>query len=691
MAGLRHAFDQNRFISNIGGVVGATVYFYYTGTTNPAPIYNDKNLTISATNPVVIAGGALVPDIFLDSSIQYRRRIVFSDATVYDVDPISVAEGLSALLAATSGAALIGTVNDGTVQQAITNTPKFSHVVSYPNSTIGSKLKQTPSVKDAPYSATGDGTTDDRGSFVSADGTGSFVVPPGSYRIASNLTISSNIKFLPGAVLIIPNGVTVAFNGYFDAGVHQTFSCTGSGKVVFNWIKTWRGFAEWWGAKADLSVDCSPAINAAIIALLTTQLQAGDYLCNSTLFMRYDHRALIGAGSKYSNIPNTVTRILTADGSSYAMQVGPDAFPGSINACQKNNLVKDLYFNRLVNPVISSNCVGLEVQYTLMCRVQNVKVAESIIGFRSYGNITPKFDDCESVRSVAGTGAGTDYWRGYWIDGGASIGAAGGNASVYMWRCAAGCNIGALGVTTGNGFYIDQAFTDIFLDHPETVGCYNGIYLAGNSATGNTFSNTDMFINHPIMDQFHNAGIFVTQVAEAGSVEINNPYCGPAGDARASIWINASTAAVTITGGQLVHGGANNVQPVLILNSSGVQLLGTMILEAGTLYSAVGLSNAQNCVIRPTLKNRAVTGQAAVQLSTAVSGCIIQPIVMGKTSAFTYGIQVVGAIDARNEYNLSGIDSLCINAGSGNKLVRNGTQITVTGLSGSNLVSGVMT
>lgn len=691
MAGILNTFDMNRFVSNTGGIVGATVYFYYTGTSNPAPIYTDKNLTIAAANPVVIAQGALVPTIFLDSSIQYRRRIVFSDTTVYDVDPIAVPEGLSALLAASTGATLIGTSNDGTVQQAITNTPKFSNSNTYPAGTIGNKLKRQPFVTDAPYNAVGDGATDDRGAFISADATGSFVVPPGNYRIASNLTLTSNVRFLPGAILVIPNGVTVTLNGDFKAGVYQVFNCTGSGKVVFNWNKRWKGYAEWWGAKADLSVDCTPAINAAIIALLFTQLQAGDYLCNSTIFMKQEHRALVGVGSKYSDIPNTVTRILTGDGSQYGMQVGPDTFPGSINACQKNNLIKDLYFNRLVAPVIASNCVGLEVQYTLMCRVQNVKVAESMIGIRSYGNITPKFDDCESVRSVAGTGAGTDLWRGYWIDGGASIGAAGGNASVYMWRCAAGCNIPALQVTNGTGFYIDQAFTDIFLDHPETVSCYNGIYVSGNSLTGNTFSNTDLIINHPIMDQYHNAGIFITQVAEAGSVEINNPYCGPATDARASLWINASPAAVTITGGQLVHGGANNVQPIIILNSSGVQVNGTIILEAGNLYAAVGLSNSTNCVIRPTIKNRAVTGQAAVQLGTAVSKCIIQPIVMGKAAAFTYGIQVVGAIDSQNEYNLSGVDSACISGGSGNKLVRNGTQITVTGLSGTNLVSGVMT
>lgn len=87
MAGILHAFDMNRFVSNTGGIVGATVYFYNTGTSTLAPIYSDQNLTIAASNPVVIAQGALVPTLYLDPNIIYRRRIVFSDTTVYDIDP----------------------------------------------------------------------------------------------------------------------------------------------------------------------------------------------------------------------------------------------------------------------------------------------------------------------------------------------------------------------------------------------------------------------------------------------------------------------------------------------------------------------------------------------------------------------------------------------------------------------------
>ncbi|MFA7334935.1 MAG: hypothetical protein WC130_11685, partial [Kiritimatiellia bacterium] len=344
------------------------------------------------------------------------------------------------------------------------------------------------------YGATADGTTDDRASFVACDAVGDWVLEYGNYKISASVTFSNNVQFRPGAVLVIPTGVTVTFSGFFDAGVYQCFNCTGTGSVVFNWNKRWIGYPEWWGAKADLSVDCTASINASIVALLLTQLQGGDYYSSGTILMQLDHRSLIGVGAKYSDIANTQTRILTADGTQYGMTIGPDSFPGSINALQKNNLVQDVYFSRLVGPVIASSCVGVQMQWTLMTRMKNVKVAESMIGFRLYGTVTPKCDDLESVRSVAGTGAGTDSWRGYWIDGSASIGAAGGNASVYISRASASCNLAALQTAGGNGFYVDQAFTDVFLDNPETVNCYYGIIITGNDAAGNTFSNTDLYI-----------------------------------------------------------------------------------------------------------------------------------------------------------------------------------------------------
>lgn len=86
---LVHFFDCDRFLSASGGADGGTVFFYYTGTTNLAPIYSDADLTSPMPNPVVIAVGQILPRIYLSPSITYRRRIVHtSDGSVFDVDPI---------------------------------------------------------------------------------------------------------------------------------------------------------------------------------------------------------------------------------------------------------------------------------------------------------------------------------------------------------------------------------------------------------------------------------------------------------------------------------------------------------------------------------------------------------------------------------------------------------------------------
>jgi len=162
--GVTHFFDETRFMSSVGGIVGATVYFYYTGTSNPAPIYSDIALSVPMTNPVVIAQGAIPPNIFLDPTVTYRRRIVFSDTSVQDVDPIAPSgytktADLASLLA-NKGSGLVG----------------FSPSVAYPVSTVGSKLQDMVSVKD--FGAVGNGSTDDTNAFQNAINTGKQVFVP---------------------------------------------------------------------------------------------------------------------------------------------------------------------------------------------------------------------------------------------------------------------------------------------------------------------------------------------------------------------------------------------------------------------------------------------------------------------------------------------------------------------------------
>ncbi len=89
MASFVHLIDQRRLIGAGGSTTSGEIYFYYTGTTVKAPIYSDAALLTPLANPVVVAAGAIIPLIFLDDNIQYRRTIVYGDGSVPDTqDPI---------------------------------------------------------------------------------------------------------------------------------------------------------------------------------------------------------------------------------------------------------------------------------------------------------------------------------------------------------------------------------------------------------------------------------------------------------------------------------------------------------------------------------------------------------------------------------------------------------------------------
>lgn len=87
MAGVLTLLDQPRALGVDGRPTTATVYFYLSGTTILAPVYEDYDLTTPRTNPVTLAAGQLFPDTFLDPSVEYRRRIVYGDGIIYDLDP----------------------------------------------------------------------------------------------------------------------------------------------------------------------------------------------------------------------------------------------------------------------------------------------------------------------------------------------------------------------------------------------------------------------------------------------------------------------------------------------------------------------------------------------------------------------------------------------------------------------------
>lgn len=70
-------------------VPGARLYFFYTGTTTPAPIYSDSGMTTPLANPVISNAAAQYPNIYLDAAITYRVRVTDRNGTQLgnDIDP----------------------------------------------------------------------------------------------------------------------------------------------------------------------------------------------------------------------------------------------------------------------------------------------------------------------------------------------------------------------------------------------------------------------------------------------------------------------------------------------------------------------------------------------------------------------------------------------------------------------------
>lgn len=641
--------------SNGNPLNGGKLYTYVAGTTTPLATYTDQSGSTPNANPVILDASGLA-NVWLGSASYKMVLKTSADVTLWTVDNIKANPGDTAVIA----------------------------TGSTENRTLSNRFADQINVKD--FGAKGDGSTDDVIAITAADTYGPLIFPKGTYVIGNNLTIANHVTMLSGAKLQIASGKTVTFNGGFDAPVGQVFS--GSGAAAFSSKYVITGYPEWWGATTNLGADCTAALNACFTACSITQLQPADYYVSTILKLNTPGRILRGTGCFYNGVTGDSTRIVSLSGSSNIIQVGPDAQPGAINLYTQGISLEDFEVSRAVAPVISSNCVGIKSQWTLYQRIKNVKSVESLRGFEYVGTVACHTHNCWSFRSSAGTGAGTDYWYGYYINGNGTIPASGGNASIYFGDNNANC---VLAISNSNGYYLDGNWADTSIVNAEVTGCATGYSYQGNGSAVLGYGETDTRLINAVCDGYTFAGIDINNMSKFGTLTINTGFTAASSTATptASIYVRNSTGQITINGIQHVMGNNTSTTAGLLISSSNnVMSIGNVYQECSTY--PVLMTSAGNCTIIDRTCNHSRVALAIAQM-TSSGACKIEMSCTGVANGANLGYQLVGAGNVRNEVNCTGINSSIINGGSTNKLQINGVAVTVTGLSGTNLVSGVMT
>ncbi|MFP5514144.1 MAG: hypothetical protein ACLGJC_13785, partial [Alphaproteobacteria bacterium] len=545
--------------------------------------------------------------------------------------------------------------------------------------------------------AVGDGTTNDRPALALA-GSADLILPPGTYVVGSDLTIGGPVRFAKGAKIKAAGAVTITFAGGIHAPLAQIFDLTGGAAVAFSGGCIKRGHPEWWGAVRNDAASAginTTAINACIVACPVTKLQAADYWHDATINMTTSHRVLQGVATVYSGA-GTATRLVNTSATAKSLHIRKTPDPGTtIDNFLRSVTVRDVEVTRSATP--DNNPVGVLLEKTLYASLERVYSCEHGDAFRLSGTVHTKLHGCRGFRSVNGTNPLMDRFYAFFLDGDASIGAAGGNASTYITECAAGLG-GTPALWDSIGFYLPNGGVDTFLTRPEASGMKNGIVvsgLAGGSAAAQKTRDVDIQITNPIIDTFTGVGMRLTNIATGGAVGVLGGYLAPAAGSAATygIQIDGSVGLIQLLGTQVAGWPVTSIVGLGLVNSSGVKS-GCMLVDCGNPVLLVG---ANNCEIVDHIRNNTVAPSTAsvwAQSTAPSTRNKIAPFISGAATS-TRGVFLQGGtgttIHEYNEINCTGIDPAAITGGAGNKLFIAGAGVTTAGTAaGGNLVTGVM-
>lgn len=470
-----------------------------------------------------------------------------------------------------------------------------------------------------------------------------------------------------------------------------------AGRGALGWVRVWdgtHGRPEWFGARVnDGRADCADALEACFALCPVTELAQADYFVQRTVRFARSWRTVRGSG-RYATDEGQGTRIIL-QAAAPALRTADIVLLGSAGK-PAGDLVTETHLSDFTiirdgpsAPHASGDLAryptGLRASYLSHCTISGVSSLESSVGFYIGGVVYTKFGDCLAQRLKPSEGAGSDLTTGFFLDGRIEFGFAGGNASLYMDRCAT-AEQHAHHVNPA-GLIAMGAFVDSFIDRFESARIDTGMafHAAGARAFGQTI---DLHVRSPVLDACGKFGIDLDlDATSSASVEIIDPYVTPAaGRGDRGILVRDGAGLVTITGGQVLGdwpGGS-----LFISRTRGVRVQGLKIQQA---VRPVVVAEADGCQLEPQISNYAKTAPGPAIECRALSLSSIRPTIIGFVQpAFNAGVSL-DKTSKHVEVNGSAIDPACLAGGVAAKVRYSGEDARGSGAftAARNVLSGV--